>query len=221
MCLYRRKASVISIGFDIIRFMSLSVLKPTDIILRTPCIPLTKNQLRLNKTQDEIETLLDFVYGANNKGKDRDVRSTMTVGLSANQVGIAKRISVVDLAIGRKSYSDIFVLINPEIIWHSKTQVEHVEGCVNLPNIWGYVKRFKKIKVKALDRSGNGIMLTMQGWPAILLQHEIGHLDGELFIDKIRDPKKAHLVENKEYKAYKVNKKQWKKFIDVSDLVKS
>jgi peptide deformylase len=145
----------------------------------------------------------------------------MTVGLSANQVGIKKRISIVDLAIGRKGYSDLYVLINPEITWFSKTMVENCEGCVNLPTIWGYVKRSKKIKVRALDRSGNELELTLNGWSAILLQHEIDHLNGKLFIDKLDDPKKAHLVEKDDYQKYKTQKKLWKKYIDVSDLINS
>lgn len=200
--------------------MKLHVLKPEDPLLRKKCLPLTRRELRLNKTQELIEELLDFVYGTNNKGPARNSTHSMTVGLSANQVGSLKAISVVDLAIGRKNLSDIHVLINPQIIWQSKTMVEHVEGCVNLPHIWGSVKRSNKIKVTALDRSGNKLLLTLQGWPAILLQHEIGHLNGELFIDKLSDPQKAHHVEDEDYANYRKTKKSWRKFIDVTHLVK-
>lgn len=141
----------------------------------------------------------------------------MTVGLSANQIGIDKRISVVDLAIGRKRYSDIHVLINPEIIWRSKSILERYEGCVNLPEIWGEVKRSKRVKVNAYDRSGNKLTIDTNGWSAILLQHEIDHLYGKLFIDHLPDPTKAHYVESDQMKDYRKNYKHWHVFTDVSN----
>jgi peptide deformylase len=201
--------------------MKLKILGSRSPILRKPCLPLTLIELHSRKFQNLLEGMLEIVYGRNNKGPDRNTNKAMTVGLSANQVGIAKRISIVDLAIGRKSYSDIHVLINPEIIWKSKSQIERREGCVNLPKIWGYTKRSKRVIVKALDRSGNKIQLDVKGWPAVLLQHEIGHLNGELFIDKLPDPTKAHLVLPRQYKANKKAGKNWQKFIDVSNLVRS
>lgn len=200
--------------------MELKVLDPTHKILRSPCKDLTKRDLRKTTVQKEIEAMINFVYGNNNKGEGRNRNVSMTVGLSANQVGIPKRISIVDLAIGKKGYSDIHVLINPEIIWLSQSMIENCEGCVNLPTIWGYVKRSKKIKVKALDRSGNELLLTLHGWPAILLQHEIDHLNGKLFIDKLPNTKKALHVQQGDYQEFKQKKKAWKKYIDVTSIVK-
>jgi peptide deformylase len=202
------------------RSMKLKIQDPRSPILRKPCLPLTLSELHSRKMQNIIEEMLEITYGRNNKGPERNTGKAMTVGLSANQVGIGKRISIVDLAIGRKSFSDIHVLVNPEILWKSKSLTERHEGCVNLPNIWGYVKRSQRVKVSALDRSGNKIQLDVHGWPAVLLQHEIGHLNGELFIDKLPDPTKAHLVSSKEYQAHKKAGKKWQKFIDVSSLVK-
>lgn len=200
--------------------MNLVVLEPSNPLLRKACTTIPKKDLRKTSVQEEIEAMIDFVYGTNNKGKKRKTNQSMTVGLSANQVGLSKRISIVDMAIGKRGYSDIQVLINPEIVWSSISMVEHGEGCVNLPTIWGYVMRSKRIKVKALDRSGNELLLTLKGWPAILLQHEVDHLNGKLFIDKLLDPKKAHWVGKGDYKKYKTEKKNWKKFIDVSEIVK-
>jgi peptide deformylase len=200
--------------------MELHVLEPKHKVLRSPCIELAKRDLRKTSVQLEIEAMIDFVYGNNNKGKGRKRNSSMTVGLSANQVGLSNRISIVDLAIGKRGYSDIHVLINPQIVWASQSVAEHCEGCVNLPTIWGYVQRSKRIKVKALDRSGNELLLTLSGWPAVLLQHEIDHLDGKLFIDKLPNPQKAFLVEDGDYAEFKQKKKAWKKYIDVSDIVK-
>lgn len=199
--------------------MELRVLNPKEKLLRTSCNIVPKKDLRRTSVQEEIEALIDFVYGNNNKGQNRKRDHATTVGLSANQVGINKRISIVDLAIGKRGYGDIHVLINPEIVWSSKTVATRVEGCVNLPSIWGKVTRSQRVKVKALDRSGNELLLTLNGWPAILLQHEIDHLNGKLFIDKLEDPTKAHLVDKGDYLKYKKQKTAWKKFIDVTDLI--
>lgn len=199
--------------------MKLEVVAPESIILRQPCLSISPSELKTRNVQDVIESMLDIVYGRSNKGLSRDNNKPMTVGLSANQVGINKKISIVDLAIGRKRFNDIHVLINPEITWKSKTIIERREGCVNLTTIWGFVKRAKRIKLRAVDRSGNKIQLDVDGWPSILLQHEIDHLHGILFIDHLEDPTKAHLVKNGEYKAHKKAKKNWSKFIDVSHLV--
>ena len=199
--------------------MNLNPLSLKDPILRKSCKFIKPSELRTKKVQDTINDMLDLVYGKNNKGKQRDSNKPMRVGLSANQVGLVRRISILDLAIGRKSYNDIHVLINPEIIWRSKSIIERREGCVNLPKIWGYVKRSKRVKVRAMDRSGNKIELDLSGWSSVLAQHEIDHLNGILFIDHLENPKKAHLVEPNEYKAHKKAKKNWNKFTDVSSFV--
>jgi peptide deformylase len=200
--------------------MILNPLNAKDPILRKSCKYIKPSELRTKKVQETINDMLDEVYRKNNKGNHRDTNKPMRVGLSANQVGINKQISIVDLAIGRKSYNDVHVLINPKIIWKSKSTFERREGCANLPKIWGYIKRSIRVKVKAMDRSGNKIELDLSGWSAVLAQHEIDHLYGTLFIDHLENPKKAHLVEPNEYKAHRKAKKKWNKFIDVSNLVK-
>lgn len=199
--------------------MKLRPLKMEDPHLRKRCIPLEKKDLRKHEIQEKIEELLDFVFGSNNKGDERLRTRPMTVGLSANQVGMTENISIVDLAIGRKSYSDIHVLINPEITKHSTATQKHTEGCVNFPSIWGEVERYKSVTVRALDRSGNEIILKLTGWPAVLLQHEIDHLNGILFIDHLKDPTKAHYVTEEDYVKYKKNKKEWSKFVNIHSLL--
>jgi peptide deformylase len=195
-------------------------LLPNDIILRNVCRPIGLKELHTKKIQNIVENLLDFVYQTSNKGTARDKNRPSTVGLSANQLGYNLSIAIVDLGIGHKSYNDLHVLVNPEITWSSKTIIERDEGCVNLEHIRGFVKRSKRIKVSAFDRSGNKITLDVHGWPAILLQHEINHLNGKLFIDKLPNPKKAHHVLSGELRNYKKLKQSWTKYIDVSNLVK-
>jgi peptide deformylase len=201
--------------------MGQHILTPQDPQLRQPCEPLTPVDLRQPKTQKLIEKMINFVYQRNTKTKKHKKTVPRTVGLSANQIGINKRISIVDLAIGKKKFHDVYVLINPEIIWKSRTKIEKQEGCVNLPDIWGHITRSKRIKVKALDRSGNKLLLDLNGWPAVLLQHEIDHLNGTLFIDHLENPARALSITAADYPSFKQSPKTWEKFTDVSHLVKS
>lgn len=204
--------------------MTLTSLSQRDPRLRQVCAPISKAQLRERDLQLEIDALLDFVYGVARKdlpGARRDLSRPNTVGLSANQVGIMKRICVADLSIGRHGYSDVHVLINPQIISESRSQVERPEGCVNFSCTWGITRRSRSVKVAALDRSGNELELKLTGWPAVLIQHEIDHLNGYLFIDRLIDPTKAHLVEPKEYAAYrKVKPEHWTKCEDVTSQLR-
>lgn len=200
--------------------MTLTPLDQHDPRLRQTCATLTKAQLRDRQQQLEIDALLDFVYGMVNKdlpGVRRNPGLPTTVGFAGNQAGIMKQICAVDLSIGRQGYSDMYVLVNPKVVWSSKSVVEKPEGCVNFPEVWGLTHRSRSVKVEALDRSGNEIELKLTGWPAVLLQHEIDHLNGRLFIDRLPDPSKAHLVSKGDYESYKKAKPaHWSKYIDVS-----
>ncbi len=212
-------------GFsDTIHIMTnpqLHALKPDNPTLRQISQSIGRRELRTAAMQNTIEQLIRFVCGHNNKGRNHAHNLPMTVGLSAPQVGIMRRISIVDMGVGSKKYSDIHVLINPEIIKRSKSKATNREGCVNLPSVWGLIDRASAVTVTALDRFGTKLTLEAKGWPAILLQHEVDHLDGRLFIDYLPDPTKAHFLDKKNFKAY--NKKtaaDWPHNIDVSNLVR-
>jgi peptide deformylase len=200
--------------------MTLTPLKELDPRLRQVCALLTKSQLRNREQQLEIDALLSFVYGVSHKKSPTSVNDKAlpnTVGISASQLGIMKQICVVDLSIGKRGYTDIYVLINPQIHWSSKTTAERPEGCVNFQTTWGITRRSSSVKVSALDRSGNELDLKLSGWPATLIQHEIDHVNGRLFIDRLPDPTKAHFVEPNEYKKYHSTKPTlWDKFVDVT-----
>jgi len=101
------------------------------------------------------------------------------VGLAAPQVGINKRFIIVQTKKGLEAF------INPKIFSTSIRKVESEEGCLSVPGVWGIVKRFSKIKVKALNRLGEKVMIKASGLESIIFQHEIDHLDGILFIDKV------------------------------------
>jgi len=203
--------------------MPITELTENDQRLRQVCAPLSLRELHLKEQQIEIDALLDYVHGRGNKGvgEAQDKSNRSVVGLSANQVGLMKQICVVDLSIGRKGYHDLHILINPRIVWRSKSFVSKNEGCVNFPTVRGMTKRSSTVRVEALDRSGNEITLKVTGWAAVLLQHEVDHLNGRLFIDRLPDPTQADLVEAGEYINYRKQMKTWKAKIDVTERVKN
>jgi peptide deformylase len=101
------------------------------------------------------------------------------VGLAAPQVGVSKRIIIID-----EDEEKLMVLVNPEII-NSEGEAVDEEGCLSLPGLYSDVKRSSKVTVKALNENGDPIEITKEGLTARALQHEIDHLNGILFIDKI------------------------------------
>lgn len=99
------------------------------------------------------------------------------VGLAAPQVGVSKRIVVIDVGEG------LLELINPEIIHREGTETD-IEGCLSIPGVKGEVRRAAKVTVKAIDRTGKTVRYEGEGLLARAFQHEIDHLEGILFIDK-------------------------------------
>jgi len=113
------------------------------------------------------------------------------VGLAANQVGIDKRLAVMDCA-DDKSKPAPFVMINPEII-ESSAKEEMEEGCLSVPGIFDKVQRFTRLKVRALDGNGKSFELEAEGLMAQAIQHEIDHLDGKLYIDYLSSLKRERI----------------------------
>ncbi|NLC38137.1 MAG: peptide deformylase [Clostridia bacterium] len=100
------------------------------------------------------------------------------VGLAAPQIGVSKRVIVIDIGEG------LLELINPEIL-EREGQDRQVEGCLSVPGVQGEVIRAYRVKVKGWDRKGEEKVIIGEGLLARVLQHEIDHLDGVLFVDKI------------------------------------
>jgi peptide deformylase len=111
------------------------------------------------------------------------MRAASGVGLAAPQLGVGKRVIVVDISPVEKEVAPL-ALVNPEIV-ESKGLAEGTEGCLSLPGIEGVVPRAEFVLVKARDEQGRPVQLTASGFLARALQHEIDHLDGVLFIDRI------------------------------------
>jgi peptide deformylase len=124
------------------------------------------------------------------QGLVADMTETMRegngIGLAANQIGEALALAVVDLGEGPT------VIINPQIVAREGEQVS-VEGCLSMPGLHGDVRRAERIKVKARNRHGKPITIEAEGLLARVLQHEIDHLNGVVFIDRV-DPDTLHWV---------------------------
>lgn len=107
------------------------------------------------------------------------------IGLAAPQVGIAEQIVLINLS--KSGHTTRMALINPEIVFFSNDKVPYQEGCLSIPDVWGDVHRPSLIRVKAKTLSGRNILLEADDILARVLQHEIDHLHGKLFIDYLSE----------------------------------
>lgn len=127
----------------------------------------------------------------------RDMFETMYhaegVGLAAPQVGLSKRVLVVDL---RKENQDDtrLALVNPRIAWRSEEKAKEPEGCLSIPGLEEIVERSAVVRVEAVDPEGNEVSVDARDLFARALQHEIDHLDGVLFIDRVSALKRKMLL---------------------------
>ena len=114
------------------------------------------------------------------------------IGLAATQVGVPLRAIVIDLSVGRKA-EDLIVMLNPEFVSREGTQLEE-EGCLSAPGFNATVVRPAKAVVKGLDRHGQDVTVEAEGLLARAFQHELDHLDGVVFIDRLRGIKRDLIV---------------------------
>lgn len=135
-----------------------------DEVLRKKSLPVEKVD---KKIQQILNDMAETMYAAPNGG-----------GLAACQIGILKRLVVADMGQG------LLKLVNPQIIKSEGKQID-IEGCLSIPNTWGKVKRPSRVQVQAWDENGDEIIVTATGPMAKCLCHEIDHLEGILFTDKV------------------------------------
>jgi peptide deformylase len=115
------------------------------------------------------------------------------IGLAAVQIGVAKRVLVIDLD-QKDGKKNPIAYINPKIVWASDEMAVFEEGCLSVPEIWDDVERPARIKCEYLDRDGNSQVLEADGLLATCLQHEMDHLNGVLFIDHLSRLKRAMAI---------------------------
>lgn len=114
------------------------------------------------------------------------------IGLAATQVGVGQRIFVVDVSVGRNP-SDLIVMVNPEFVERDGMQLEE-EGCLSVPGFNATVVRPARAVVKGLNRNGEEQTIEGQGLLARAFQHEMDHLDGTVFVDRLRGIKRDVIV---------------------------
>ena len=145
-----------------------------DPILKKKSLPIKNVDSSVKKLMDDM---LETMYAAPG------------IGLAAVQVGVLKRVVVIDLSKKEEKKTPLF-FVNPEIVSTSEEQVSYEEGCLSIPNQFAEIKRPNRCHVKYLDYNGRKKDLKADGLLATCIQHEIDHLNGILFIDYLSKLKK-------------------------------
>ncbi len=133
------------------------------------------------------------IIGADVQRLIRDMFETMAeyngVGLAAPQVHISQRLVLVGGLEDGEGAGKVLVLINPEIRPTTAETLGMFEGCLSVPGLRGYVERPAAVDVKAYDEKGRRVSFSLEGFPAVVVQHEADHLDGVLYVDRLKDPR--------------------------------
>ncbi|HEX4284924.1 MAG TPA: peptide deformylase [Terracidiphilus sp.] len=145
--------------------MILKIVKYPDPVLQQPGEPVTEFDAELRKF---VADLFETMY------------ASQGIGLAAQQVGVAKRVTVIDLSAGKDPAKKL-VLINPEIIFREGKQYEE-EGCLSFPEIREKIQRAARVRIRAQDANGKWFEMDGEELLSRAFQHEIDHLDGMLFI---------------------------------------
>jgi len=116
------------------------------------------------------------------------------IGLAAIQVGVAKRVIVMDLARGEEEAPEPRRFVNPEIVWSSQETLPYEEGCLSVPEIYDEVERPARVSLRYLSYEGHPVEEDAEGLFAVCIQHEIDHLNGVLFIDHLSRLKRERAV---------------------------
>ena len=164
----------------------MSILKVTRLghpVLRQTAATVPLEDLQLPARQKLIDDMIETMRAANG------------VGLAAPQVDRPLRLAVIETLPEVDDEGNeipdsrtLHVIVNPEMVWQSREMVDGIEGCLSIPGYLGEVSRHDSIRVRAQDRHGKKIRLRLQGWTARIFQHEIDHLNGVLYIDKLTAP---------------------------------
>ena len=165
-------------------------------ILTEPNKILREKSLRVENVNKDIQSLMDDML--------ETLYAAPGIGLAAIQVGVAKRVIVMDISrsrndIGRdkkedKEQKNPMYFVNPEIVWKSEDRFTYEEGCLSVPNQFAEIDRPKQCNVKYLDYNGQPQELKADGLLSICIQHEIDHLEGILFIDYLSKLKKEMII---------------------------
>ncbi len=164
-------------------------MKKEDVIA-LPNPHLRQKSARVHVITDDTLTLIEDLTSA---ALDWEASRPheISAAIAAVQVDVLERVVIVRSDFDHKDNQDFTALINPEIVKYEGEIVEDYEGCLSVKEVYGKVPRHSKIRVKALDLSGNEIRLKAEGFLARVLQHEIDHTNGIVFIDHIKEKEDA------------------------------
>jgi peptide deformylase len=154
-------------------------------ILTEPDLFLRQKSIKVEKVSDELRSLMDDMI--------ETMHAAPGIGLAAIQVGVPKRVIVIDLSREDEKKNPLY-FVNPEIISNSSIDAVYEEGCLSVPGQFAEINRPDKCKVKFLDYNGKEKILDAEGLLATCIQHEIDHLEGILFIDYLSKLKKTMIV---------------------------
>ncbi len=160
-------------------YFGLMAIRP---ILTAPDPRLKEVSRDVERVDAEIRMLIDDMFDSMYEAKG--------IGLAAIQIGVPKRVIVMDLAQSADE-TEPYVFINPKILWTSEDVATAEEGCLSVPDIWENVDRPARIRAEHLDREGHLITLEAEGLLATCLQHEMDHLEGVLFLDHLSRLKRS------------------------------
>lgn len=180
---------------------------PSSEVLDLVATAVTVDEILSSEIQDLVDKLLRIAHG-----RQGDAQHPTLVGLAAPQIGVSKRIVIIGIdSRGDGQQPTLREFINPKIVAHSSDMLEDREGCYSTDRVCGIVSRSSNVTVKAYDRKGEPFELTLEGFPARIAQHEIDHLDGIRFPDRISDDSKLHWVEEHEFGDYRKHWQDWTK----------
>jgi len=157
----------------------LAIIKLPDPLLRKVSVPVERIDEEVRRLADDM---LETMYAAPG------------VGLAAVQVGVPRRLVVLDTAKGDDEPPRPMVMINPEVVALGKEMREHEEGCLSIPDVRIDIERPSSVTVRYLDREGKPQELAAEGLLATAIQHEIDHLNGRLIIDFLSRLKRDIIV---------------------------
>jgi len=166
--------------------MRLKIVQVGEAVLRQKAKALTVDEIRGPKTQELLEWMRETMHDAPG------------VGLAAPQVGLALQLAVIEdkpenmkdapaefIKERERKPVPFHVLINPKISLEGTADVEFFEGCLSLPGFTAVVPRARQVRVECLDHKGNPKIIEASGWYARILQHEIDHLYGTVYVDRM------------------------------------
>jgi peptide deformylase len=165
-------------------------LMKSDAIITLPNDHLREKSTKVHVVTDDTKKLIDDMTSASLDWEDSRPHE-ISAALAAVQVDHLERVVIIRSNFEDKAARDFTALINPEIVKLEGEIVRDYEGCLSVSNVYGMVPRHSKIRVKALDIHGNTVRFKADGFLARVIQHEIDHTNGILFIDHIRDQKDA------------------------------